>query len=239
MTEDVLTKLALFIYFSIVGVAFVSGFVLQWRLRLRHRDVWIELGRSTIGNQGIATSLKNIRFLFTGRHRELNDSLVTWLTWIGRAAFALTVVTLIFFLGFVLVAALQRAPSALTSSDATITTGRTPMFTHDAAGWKFHRPHDRDLFLLVSVLFYLGVVRSFLVRLMRMHADVWRELGEPLFFLNNTPKNGLRVVGFVMSDRHRAMNDLPLSIYVYAMRVLAILGIALLVWPEDSSRFFS
>ena len=88
-----------------------------------------------------------------------------------------------------------------------------------------------NAFLTISVLSYLGTMWLATARLRVAHAAVWNELGQPFSLRPNAIWSLLKLTQFVMlTGRHRTMNDMALTLRVYAARgLLALAVIAMLL----------
>lgn len=87
------------------------------------------------------------------------------------------------------------------------------------------------------ILAWLITVELLLGRLRREHSAVHKQLGEPSLFSNNTISNGLRVLGFVLTGKYRAVPDE----YVRKLGNLArgLLLIVLATGAVTTTLFFS
>jgi hypothetical protein len=90
----------LFWPFMVLVLAYlvVTGFFLNY-LKRAHHEVWLELGSPTLFlNNSIKNGFLTLRFLYSARHKNLNDPHLTRFIWLIRGLSALA-----YFLFFVLV----------------------------------------------------------------------------------------------------------------------------------------
>jgi len=75
-------------------------------------------------------------------------------------------------------------------------------------------------------LFYLNSVRKLLNKLKEKHPENWKALGEPTMFLNNSPKNSLRVWRYIRKEEYKTLNDTELNAIGSRARKLLRFGIS-------------
>ena len=98
--------------------------------------------------------------------------------------------------------------------------------------------------LLVSVSYALGgltflgffVYHRIVVRLERYHRDIWLELGSPILIRNNKIRNSFLMWRFLLSNRSASMSDHVLLEFVWTMRVLSFLALAILFYATFADR---
>ena len=69
------------------------------------------------------------------------------------------------------------------------------------------------IYVTVAVLAMLGFFMHwlFLNQLRTKHGEVWKDLGSPTLFSNNTVANSLRVMGFLWRFEYHALGDARLT----------------------------
>lgn len=82
--------------------------------------------------------------------------------------------------------------------------------------------------LLGAVVIYAVVGSYFETYLEAAHRDIWVKLGKPSGG-NRTALNGWLTFKFVLSGAYRGMNDLKLAAFVWALRILPVIVLALAV----------
>lgn len=84
-------------------------------------------------------------------------------------------------------------------------------------------------FLAVGVQFV--ILRHFVVILRSEETEVWRDLGEPHLFRNNTPQNAVALMGFLIRRRYRNLESPRAVAAGRAVLISQALGaIPLLCW---------
>jgi hypothetical protein len=80
------------------------------------------------------------------------------------------------------------------------------------------------LALMGEVICYLAMISYFFRYLRTYHESAWMALGSPSLFLNNSLRNNWLVLKFLVTRRHRHLNDSRASRLGDATLVLLILG---------------
>jgi hypothetical protein len=81
----------------------------------------------------------------------------------------------------------------------------------------------------MMVLIWFGLVVWVCLRLSNRHPSTYEELGSPMLFWNNSPANGLRIVGFLFSSEIYKLGDQALTRICIFMRVWLVAYTALFV----------
>lgn len=89
--------------------------------------------------------------------------------------------------------------------------------------------HPVAVLLVAVVLIMVALSEALFLRLKRKFPDDWERLGKPDVFLNNNLDNTVRSFRYLWSDRHRNQGGVT-SFYVYLVRTLWFLAVALLVF---------
>jgi uncharacterized membrane protein (DUF485 family) len=84
-------------------------------------------------------------------------------------------------------------------------------------------------FAAVLTIVYLILLASMFDRLRKMYPETYRELGEPSLFLRNSPKNNIRVLGFLMRREYRQMPDESFRLLAAQARNLLIAAFGLYI----------
>ena len=65
------------------------------------------------------------------------------------------------------------------------------------------------LYAALAIFLIIGLVLPCLVldRLKKKHPQVWRELGSPSLFFNNSISNNIKTMRFIWRNEHRYLND--------------------------------
>jgi len=83
------------------------------------------------------------------------------------------------------------------------------------------------------VILYLSAVVALSNRLKR-YPEAWEKTGGFLLLMNNTPRTGIRFLKFVFSDGYRTLDDRPVTLMVWIVRVLLGVGLILFAWNAIS-----
>ena len=83
--------------------------------------------------------------------------------------------------------------------------------------------------LFVAVGIYLVTVGYFMNYLKRTHYETWLGLGSPSIILNNSIRNGLLTLRFLLSAKYKALNDPKLATLVWGIRALFLLCLVLML----------
>jgi hypothetical protein len=75
------------------------------------------------------------------------------------------------------------------------------------------------LVVTLLVLAGFGLTGQFLSILRHSHSEVWRSLGSPTLFLNNSISNGLQVLRFLWRSEYRSLGDERLTRIAAAMKI--------------------
>lgn len=103
----------------------------------------------------------------------------------------------------------------------------------------FHGDRQRTAVQLLDCLWagfdYFNDHGFFWRHLKRSHPETWEALGSPLIILNNTPKNNILTLKFLLGSSHRTLNDVKLNWYVWIIRGQILLTLLLMFLLHDAA----
>ncbi len=65
--------------------------------------------------------------------------------------------------------------------------------------------------LFIWILFWFSMVSRFFSYMSKNHAQVYSGLGSPALFSNNTPKNNIAFLSFILKGKYKVLKDANLS----------------------------
>jgi hypothetical protein len=83
--------------------------------------------------------------------------------------------------------------------------------------------------IMPLAVIYFAVVAVFFNWLKRTHPVTWNEIGQPSLFWNNSIRNNLLFLGFLVSTKYRAVNDRRLALWIWVIRLLFVAIIGLVI----------
>jgi hypothetical protein len=197
------------------AIAAVSGMIVNalliHRLKSLHPRQWTDLGSPGFLANSIGATLRFQRFIFGTGHRSLNDQTFNKLALASRALLCLVAALLV---GGLVIIALQWSAHPPAQTQNGIARNH-PLNRYGAA-------------ILGSIALWLTWCSSLFSYLKRSHTDLWKQLGSPSVFMNNTISNNFKVIGFVWSADHYRFGDAKLSAAVFLTRFLNVGVIAFL-----------
>ena len=82
---------------------------------------------------------------------------------------------------------------------------------------------------LAAIIVYAVLFNLVILRLRKAHPETWDRLGQPTPLIRS-PKAGWALTSFIFSGKHRALDDVRISVLVMASRVALVLFIGLVLW---------
>jgi hypothetical protein len=198
---------ATMIYFFVFFATVFSWWRYKQQLRNRHPVAWAGLGRPSFLNNSIPSGWRSANFLLRKRYEDLADPGLSLYGGWARIGFLTMLVFLVALAALVLIFQYQNG---VWRHSMTIRGSWTAA----------------DIAFLVLFVAMIATKGLFDTRLRSRHPAVWEALGEPSI-LNLTISNSQRERRYVASDRHWQLADRKLSIYVFALRILFGVSLAL------------
>ena len=182
-------------YFGIFAVAVYFGLRFQSRLKQRHPGAWREFGQRPLFNNSILSGFKSTKWMLQKKFEELNDPTLNFYGRGMRVGFLAIFFSILAIAALMLVAQYQNG-----------VWKQSMVVTHplNAVGASF-------LILFAAAFISYSLMTK---RLKDCHPQIWKELGEPTAFLNNTPSNTWKVNGFVWRWRFIKLSDTQLSLCI-------------------------
>lgn len=84
------------------------------------------------------------------------------------------------------------------------------------------------LFVNIPItIVYMFLISKLITVLKTSHASVYRQLGAPTLFTNNSPANSFRLMSFVLRRTYRDLGDARLASIASVCRLLLIVGLTI------------
>ncbi|MBA4210369.1 MAG: hypothetical protein C0454_12650 [Parvibaculum sp.] len=193
------------------AIGVIAILLLHRQLKNRHPAIWTEVGGS-IFNQSLGKEIRFWKFLFSSQHTFMEDARLSRLVVLVRIFWICF--AFLFLAGCLVIALMQIGVSHVVKVEPARMggDGDTPLSVSNKVSYLFDIALGLTLIHLATAHFFMRYMR-------RNHRETWEALGSPSLFLNNTPMNNIRTTKFLLTRRHRTLDDSRLSLYVYVIRL--------------------